>query len=431
MRPLRGRRLAALTLALMASAAAAQGSAAPDEDQALRLADLAPETPAPPAGKTWHGHAELAWGRSLQRSLAGPETWQAQLRQSLLLQGEVQAGPDLRWLGTARLDHSNPAQAPYPQALLSLQEAYAAWRVNEQLLLDAGRINARQGLGTGYNPSDFLRGGALRSQISADPASHKTNRLGTVMLRAQRLWEGGALTALLAPKLAEAPSQAGLSADLGATNERSRWLLSWSQRWSENLQPQWSLFGADGQSPQLGFNLSSLLGQATVVYLEWAGGRAPDAIAQALTLPGAPQHWQQRLATGLRYTAANKLSLTLEWAHDSAAPAREAWQQLQTQPAAYLAYRRWAHTAQALNTRGQWGLYANWPDLLGWQHLDLNALLRYNPEDHSRMQWLELRYRWPGLDLALQWQAQQGRPGSEYGSLPQARAWQLSVRGYF
>lgn len=431
MRPMPRHRGLALALALMAGTAAAQGTVPPDEDQALRLADLAPDTPAPPSGKTWHGHAELAWGRALQRSLAGPETWQAQQRQSLLLQGEVQAGPDLRWLGTARLDHSDPAQAPYPQALLSLQEAYASWRISEQLLLDAGRINARQGLGTGYNPSDFLRSGALRSQISADPASLKTNRLGTVMLRAQRLWEGGALTALVAPKLAEASSQAGLSADLGATNERSRWLLSWSQRWSEDLQPQWSLYGADGQSPQLGFNLSSLLGQATVLYLEWAGGRAPDAIAQALTPPGAPRHWQQRLATGLRYTAGNKLSLTLEWAHDSAAPDRQAWQQLQTQPAAYLAYRRWAHTAQALNTRGQWGLYANWPDLLGWQHLDLNALLRLNPEDHSRMQWLELRYRWPGLDLALQWQAQQGRPGSEYGSLPQARAWQLSVRGYF
>jgi len=431
MRPMPRHRGLALALALMAGTAAAQGTVPPDEDQALRLADLAPDTPAPPSGKTWHGHAELAWGRALQRSLAGPETWQAQQRQSLLLQGEVQAGPDLRWLGTARLDHSDPAQAPYPQALLSLQEAYASWRISEQLLLDAGRINARQGLGTGYNPSDFLRSGALRSQISADPASLKTNRLGTVMLRAQRLWEGGALTALVAPKLAEASSQAGLSADLGATNERSRWLLSWSQRWSEDLQPQWSLYGADGQSPQLGFNLSSLLGQATVLYLEWAGGRAPDAIAQALTPPGAPRHWQQRLATGLRYTAGNKLSLTLEWAHDSAAPDRQGWQQLQTQPAAYLAYRRWAHTAQALNTRGQWGLYANWPDLLGWQHLDLNALLRLNPEDHSRMQWLELRYRWPGLDLALQWQAQQGRPGSEYGSLPQARAWQLSVRGYF
>ncbi len=402
-----------------------------DEDQALNLADLAPEPAPMQPGKTWHGHAELAWGRTAQRSLTAGPAWEAQQRQSLVLQAEFQTSAAWRWVGAARLDHSDPAQQPYPQTLLSLQEAYASWRLDDGLLLDAGRINARQGLGTGYNPSDFLRAGALRSQVSVEPASLKTNRLGTAMLRVQRLWDGGALTALLAPKLAASPSQRGLSADLGATNDRSRWMLTWSQRWSENLQPQCSLFGADGQEPQLGFNLSSLAGQAGVVYLEWAGGQALDQVAQALGDPRAARHWQQRLAAGLRYTGANKLSLTLEWTHDGAAPDREAWQRLQTQPGAYLAYRRWAHAAQELNTRGQWGVYANWPDLLGWQHLDFNGLLRYNPEDHSRMSWLELRYRWPGIDLALQWQSNQGRPGSEYGSLPQARAWQLSLRSYF
>ncbi|MEJ6003304.1 hypothetical protein [Paucibacter soli] len=411
-------------LALPASRA--QSSA---EQAALGLADQLPEVAMTPTPKGWQGHAELAWGQA--RSSAVGAAWRSQQRQSLALQADVNPAPAWRLIGVARLDRSDPAQAPYPQALLSLQEAYASWRSDTSLLLDLGRVNARQGLGTGYNPSDFLRAGALRSQISVDPASLKTNRLGTVMLRAQGLWEGGALSALLAPKLAEAPSRAGLSLDLGASNERSRWLLAWSQRWSEDLQPQWLLAGADGQTPQLGLNISSLAGQAGLLYLEWAGGRAPTQQAQALGERDAPRHWQQRLATGLRYTAANKLTLTLEWAYDSAAPGRADWQRLQTQAQAYAAYRVWAQRAQELSTRSQWGLYANWPDALGLQHLDLGALLQRNSEDHSRLAWLELRYRWPGLELALQYQSSSGHAGSVYAGLPLSSAWQLGLRGYF
>ncbi len=402
----------------------------PEELAALNLADLAPQAQeqAAQARQPWQGYWELAWGQASERGR--PEA-QSQGRASMRLQADVRSSAEMRWVGVLRLDHSEPAQQPYPPSLLSLQEAYVSWQPSESLALDLGRINARQGLGTGYNPSDFLRAGALRSQIAVDPASIKNNRLGTVMLRAQGLWAGGALSAMLAPKLAQQASSSGWSADLGATNDRSRYLISLSQRWTENLQPQWLLFGADGQSPQLGMNLSSLWGPSTLVYGEWAGGQRRMQIEQALALPQAAQSWQNQWAMGLRSTAENKLSLTLEWAYDGAAPDQQAWQQLQAQGGAYWAYRQWVQRAQALNTRSQWGLYLNWPDLPGWPQLDLNAMLRHNPQDHSQLAWLELRRRWPGLDVALQWQRHWGRAGSEYGSLPQVSAWQLSLRGYF
>lgn len=412
-------------LCLASTGAPAQSA---DELAALQLADQAPEKPAEPQASGWQGHGEVAWGQA--RAAQAPVGEQTLQRQSLKLQGEGKLD-SLRWTLAMRLDHSQPAQAPYPATLLSLQEAFLTWQAAPGLLFDFGRVNARQGLGTGYNPSDFLRAGALRSRISADPASLKSNRLGTVMLRAQRLWDDGALTAVLAPRLERNPSQAGLSADLGATNRRHQAQLIWSQRWSEDLQPQWLLHMAEGQAAQLGFNLSSLLGQAGLAYVEWAGGRAPDQLVQASKAGDGARRWQQRLATGLRYTTHNKLSATLEWAYNSAALNRADWQALQATPQAYARYRQWTAEAQELNTRGHWAVYLNWPDLPGLPQLDLNALWRFNPEDHSHMSWLELRRRWPGVDLALQWQQHRGQPGSDYGALPQSRTWQLSLRGYF
>jgi len=75
-------------------------------------------------------------------------------------------------------------------------------------------------------------------------------------------------------------------------------------------------------------------------------------------------------------------------------------------------------------------VYALWQDALV-QRLELNAMLRHNLADHSRLAWLEARYHLERADLALQWQVQSGKAGSEYGTAPQHRAWQALVRRYF
>jgi len=58
-------------------------------------------------------------------------------------------------------------------------------------------------------------------------------------------------------------------------------------------------------------------------------------------------------------------------------------------------------------------------------------MLRVNLADQSRLSWLEARYHFQRADLALQWQVNSGKPGSEYGADPQQRAWQVVWRGYF
>jgi len=150
---------------------------------------------------------------------------------------------DWRAVVAARVDTQWLDRFDSVQEVGTLKEAYVSWQPQSNLLLDAGRINGRQGVALGYNPTDFFRADAIRSLVSPDPNSLRDNRLGTVMLRGQQLWDTGALTAVYAPRLADNPNAAPLDPDLGATNSKNRWLLSFSQQLGAGWSPQWLLYG--------------------------------------------------------------------------------------------------------------------------------------------------------------------------------------------
>ena len=74
--------------------------------------------------------------------------------------------------------------------------------------------------------------------------------------------------------------------------------------------------------------------------------------------------------------------------------------------------------------------------MLRWQNAfapqwDVSGFARRNQADHSRLVWLEARYRGERTDWALQWQANLGGPSSEYGALPQRRLVQFVMKHYF
>jgi hypothetical protein len=408
----------------LALAGAAQSVWADDVD-ALMLADSAPETVA--TRRDWQAYAEVAFGESIARVGGAVSPNQ---RLSFDLQLDKSLAPGWRAVLADRWDVTWPAQGRDSSGINTLKEAYLSWQVQDERLLDLGRINARYGVATGYNPTDFLRSGALRSLVSVDPGSLKKNRMGSVMLRGQTLWSGGSFTALYSPKLEDQPSSSAFSADLGATNKQQRWLLALSQQWTDKLNPQWLLVGGAGQSAQLDLNLSTLVGDAAVVFLEWSGGRSRSLWAQALNTSQA-EAFHNRLATGVNYTTANKLTLTLEYDYNGAALQDDAWNSLARGPMlAYQRYRQWTRDNQDMPSQQAVFGYAAWQDAL-LNHLDLNAMLRVNLADQSRLSWLEARYHFQRADLALQWQVNSGKPGSEYGADPQQRAWQMLWRGYF
>jgi hypothetical protein len=411
----------AMALALLMSAAPVRAADTADTD-ALLLADQPASAPQRP--QDWRLSVEAARMHGVMQGGGSPvET--ARLSFDLNYDGKV--GPGLRAVLSDRLDLVHSNTSPREGDVNTLREAYLSWQYSAQEIFDVGRVNLRYGAASGYNPTDFFKAGAVRSIVSPAPASLRENRLGTVVVQGQKLWSESSLTAAFSPRLGSAPSTNASSLDFGATNPRHRWLLQGSHKFTESFNPQVLVFGGEGTPTQAGLNLTSLVNSATVAFLEFSTGRGQSLAAQALALPEA-ERWQHRTAFGFTTTTAFKLSLTAEAELNSAAPDRPQWDALGAaalpNPLRLLAT---AQSLQDLPVRKELFFYASWQDMLV-QHLDLSAFVRGDLVTRSRAQWLETRYHWDRVDVAVQWQVYSGRAGSVYAAVPQRRGVQVVMR---
>ena len=396
--------------------------------EALQLADQVLTPVAAPSN--WRLFAEVALGGAILRST---DRWQDEQRMSFDLRYDNSFAPGWRGVFSDRLDVENPAQTPFDNSINTIREAYLSWQASPDLLLDLGRINERNGVALGYNPTDYFKADAVRSAVSVDPNSLKENRQGSVMAKVQKLSELGSVTLLFSPKLETTQSYADFNPDLAATNNVNRALLTISPKLSEDLNPKLLLYKADQLPAQFGLNLTSLISDAAVVYLEWSGGSTLSQLAQARQLAGVPyendQAFRNRLAGGLTYTTANKISLTAEYDYNGRGLDQQHWDSLAASPL-YGLYRYWLQSIQEAPTRRSAFFYGTWQDAV-LNHLDLSAMEKLDLTDSSRLSWLEARYHIAHAEFALQWQLDSGSRFSEFGAARQAQTWAVLGRVYF
>ena len=412
---------------LAAQGVQAQGDAPDDDLRALDMANRAAvETPAAEPS-AWRGFVEAAAATS-----CGPDArcTGVNKRLSLDLGYDRAIAPGVRAVFESRLDLNSRAQLGFEKRTHTLKEAYLAWTVDPQWTVEGGRINVRHGVATGYNPTDFFRARTLRTMVSVDPAATKANRLGTVVLRSQRVWDTGAASALFAPRLERHRSDAPFSADLGATNDRNRWLFTWTQRIGAGFAPQWLYYQEEQGDPQLGVNLSWAPHDSAVSFVEWRGGRTPDML-NAFSGTDRGASFRSQATAGVTLSPAPDLTVTAEYQYNGAAPDSRRWQAFaRANPRALRAYLAWSRDLQELPTRHAVFGMARWKNAV-MRNVDVSALLRFNPDDDSGMAWLELLYHWGSTDLGLQWQANHGGRHSEFGVVPPDEAWQLLLRHHF
>ncbi|MEO5696804.1 MAG: hypothetical protein ABIQ60_06665 [Burkholderiaceae bacterium] len=403
------------------SAADIPGGAA-DDAGALSLADDA--TTAAPSTRDWRLFVEGSVFRSTLRGGA-PAADGTRLSVDLRYDGTI--APGWRAVVSDRLDLVRNDVEPRRSSVNTLREAYLSWHMNPDEIADVGRINLRYGAALGYNPTDFFKSGALRSIVSPDPASLRENRQGTVVIQGQKVWSKTSLKLAFSPKLGDAPSNEDFSLDFGATNPRNRWLLVGSHRFSEQLNPQFMLYGGAQTPTQVGLNLSGLVNRSTVAYLELSAGKGRSLIAQAAGTDEA-NGMQQRASLGLTYTTDFNLSLTGEVEYNSAGADRQQWNDfVAADPVNAIRLLGASQLQQDLPVRRALFVYASWRDMM-MKNLDGSAFVRFDPETRSRAQWLEARYHWNAAEVALQWQWYSGAPTSLYGSVPQSRRLELVLR---
>lgn len=412
--------LAALFLVLWFVAAHGQD----DVEGALKLADQAPDTKA--IASDWRAFVEAG---VTDARLAGTGTSQLGERLSLDVHDDSALAPGWRFIFSDRLDLQQLDHPDSYDNYNTLKEVYVSWQAEPGLIFDAGRVNLRYGVATGYNPTDFFRPFAIRSIVSLDPSSLRENRQGSVILESQWLTEEGSISALVSPKLAEQPNGAEFSPDLGATNGQTRWLLSASTPLLEGIAPQAILFGGAHQPTQLGVNLSTLVSKATTAYLEWSGGEDETLADQAFSING-PKTFQRRASLGSTYTTDFNLSVTLEYEANSAGVDQAGLTRIEhASPFALLGYLSYIAEVQDLPTKHGWFLSGTYTDA-GLQHLDITMFTRDDPVTHSRLEWGETRYHFEHADVALQLQFYSGTSHSIYGAVPTERMIEVLLR-YF
>ena len=403
--------------------AANDGPGAPPDDlDALSLADKASDADARPA-RAWRLFVEGAVG---QGRLRGSDDKVSLYRGSIDFRFDGHLAPGLRAVFSDRLDGIDSDGVPPGDNVNTLREAYLSWARTEDQILDLGRVNIRNGAATGFNPTDWFKANALRAIVDPDPAVLRENRQGTVVLQGQQLWDRASLTVAFSPKLGRSPDPETFALNAGATNPSNRYLVAGSYKVSDQFNPQLLVYGGTDIPVQVGMNLSALVTDAVVLYGEIAAGKGQTLVSQALSL-AEPDENQQRASVGLTYTTPFNLTLTGEAEYNSAAPRGDQWDQLPGQAQQQVLAS--AQSLQDLPTRSQWFLHAVWKDL--WvKRFNLSGFLRQDMQSPSRAVWLEGRYAWDRAEMALQWQAFSGSPGTVFYAVPQRQTVQLVLRIY-
>ena len=341
-----------------------------------------------------------------------------------------------------------------------LREAYLTWEALTRTYLEAGRVNLRNGIALGFNPTDFFRPRTLLDQASLDPSVLRQDRLGTVMLRGQSIWTGGSASLAYAPKLyAPEPLSAGtpygMSPKFNRTNSDDRVLGSLSFELA-SLSPQALVFH-QGRETLFGANLSRTVGQSIVVYGEWAGGSQQRLTAQALSfgletgalpsqapMPSAGDRdyrFQNDVAVGASWSGVAKLMINLEYHYHQAGYSGQDernWfaegnaqrdDPMVTEELWYV--RGFANDQQQPWIRQHVFLRADWSDAFV-PHLELSGFAFVNLYDGSTLTQLAANYflsdAWT---LGAYASASLGASRSEYGSSPQAAGIILQLRRYF
>ena len=381
-----------------------------------------------------------------------PPSWQNRTSADVLKQWDLSESLSATLSDRFNIYWQDGVKFPSRQSFRNdFREGYVTWEPRARNYLEAGRVNVKNGVALGFNPTDFFKTRTLVDQASLDPSVIRQNRLGTVMARGQAIWEGGSASLSVGPKL-ESPApipttaQPSLNPSFDRTNGANRVLLSASYDIGD-LNPQALVYNERGRT-KLGLNLSHQIGKSIVGYAEWAGGKQPSLIAQAVsygkltgtlpanapTLPPADgaEKFRNDLAIGASWTTETKITLNVEYHYHQAGFSRQDWKNWfdigaananrQSVTGELWYVRGFAAAEQQPLTRHQGFLRADWQDAFV-RHLELTALAFVNLYDGSTLSQLAASY-----DVSDAWtlrayvSANIGGRRSERGSAPRAIA---------
>jgi len=438
--------------------------------ESVRQAPPAPETEAATKDLRQTLYLEDAFTLTMLRSPLlvpfpppAPPNWEQ--RHFFDARKEWTLAPDLTATLSDRFNFQVADEQPFPtheNIRNDFREGYLSWQAAPGSYLDLGRVNLKNGVAAGFNPTDFFKTRAVVDTLSLDPAVLREDRLGTYLLGGQHLGQGYALSLAYAPKLYD-PSRIYTSTTLPSfnpmldrTNAHDRVLLKGTADLAEGVTPELLVY-REGSQTTFGANYAQGVGQSIILYAEWAGGQGQSLIANALrygvdtgTIPAnAPPvipfdprtHFQNQLSVGVSYTTESKIVINLEYHFNQAGFSRQDWRNWFATGQAFaqvppVTTELWFIRAYAFDQQEPISIHsvflrADWTDAF-IPHLELTGFANVDLEDGSTFGQAEADYAigdyWRAGALAA---ANFGGRRSNYGSLPQAATFILKLARYF
>ena len=445
------------TAICVAVLAFAQAAMAADENQDLDLiprADkAAAQEHAPPSSRgdqRVYVENALAFTRRRDDLLvplpsAAPPRWENRLFGDARMQWPIGSNAFVAYSGRLNLRVQEDLGFPNKGNVThDLREVYLSVEPRPREYFDLGRINVKSGVALGFNPTDFFKARAVIDPLSADPRALREDRLGTLMVRAQYIGAAGSVSALYAPRVAD-PGPIGEDIDrgfnplFGRTNSTDRWLVKGSVRLADGVNPEALLYGANGEV-KAGLNLTETLGQSSVVYLEWAGGRRRSIADEALDREG-DRRFRNQVAVGASYTTESKITFNLEYHYNEAGFSQADWDRwfaagAGRPPSSPIARQLWGIRAYAADReeplqRNAVFLRADWVDAFV-PKLEITGFMLADTRDGSTLMQLEANYARTDLwSFGVLANGTTGGRHSNFGSLPGAANILFTATRYF
>ena len=342
------------------------------------------------------------------------------------------------------------------------REGFFSWEVFGDTYVDAGRINLKSGAALGFNPTDFFKTRAVVEPLSSDPSVLREDRLGTLMLRAQRIWAGGAMTVAFAPAVSHMTpiysdtNLPSVDPSFDRTNACARLFVKGSLNIAADFSPELLVYH-EGDRTRFGLNITRGIGHNVVVYAEWAGGAEAGVIGDAMAYGrdtrvlrvGAPgvlpdnsvSRFREDLSVGGSLSTKPKLTINVEYHFHEAGFDRGDWERWftageRTTSASPAARQLWFIRSYALDrqdplTRHSLFARADWVDAFT-RHLELTAFVNMDMYDRSSLAQLTADYfasrKWT---VGVQGSVNAGGARSDFGSLPQRGSLLFTLARYF
>lgn len=351
-------------------------------------------------------------------------------------------------------DFSFPSQQSFRD---NWREGYITYEPIKHFFVEAGRINVRNGVALGYNPTDYLKARTLISQTSLDPASLRKNRLGVIMGKFEMVGESESFSFLAVPRIASelslnSPPPPTFDPQFGRTNSESKVLASLKSRRFE-LSPELLVFN-DVDGLHIGSNLSTTIGNSMIFYAEWSAAKMQNISQRALNSGKATGVFPAGLTTvpqtdseaklshdtsvGFSWTSENRLTVNLEYIYHQVGLTQEeleSWSNLALAQSALLGQlwyvRQFAQDQQEPLMQRQLFIRFACPDFL-IQKNNTDLLAFVNPGDASVMAQLSSEYLWSDhFSLTGVFMGFFGSEKSQYGTMPVTNSFSLRASYYF